>query len=63
ATSTYPTRLVITPDGNHMPRKTPTARLHCTKKFRLLAGWLASEMLFIPFELPSQNAGAYLLGA
>lgn len=31
---------VTTPDGKHMPEKTPIARLHCAKKFHLLAGWL-----------------------
>ena len=31
---------VIMPDGKHMPEKTSIARLHCAKKFRLLAAWL-----------------------
>lgn len=31
---------VVKPDGKHMPKKTPVARLHCAKKFCLLAAWL-----------------------
>lgn len=47
---------VITPDGNHMPRKTPTARLHCTKKFRLLAGWLQKCYLsLLSFQVKMQG--------